>query len=89
MGFTTKRFPLDSVSCFLRKVCFTLVFQHGQVFYVERYVESPIPFVHGQLKRLMFADCVKHDVNGVPLMNLVLTKLRQISWNTESSSRLN
>jgi hypothetical protein len=84
----TKRFPLDSVSCFLRKVCFTLV-QNGSAFYVERYVESPLPFVHGHMKRLMFAECVKHDVNGVPLMNLVLNKMRYLSWSPENSTRLN
>jgi hypothetical protein len=84
----TKRFPLDSVDYFLRKICFTLV-QNGPVFYVERYVESPLPLVHGKMKRLMFSDCVKHDVNGVPLMNLVLSKMRYLSWSTEQSARLN
>jgi hypothetical protein len=89
MSLLAKRFPLDTMNGMLRKVCFTLVVHSGSVFYVERYVESPLPFVHGHMKTLMFGDCLKHKVNGVPLVYLVLNKLRELSFKAPDLAHLN
>jgi hypothetical protein len=77
---TAKRFPLDSTDGLVGKICYTLVVKERSNFYVERYTDSPLPFVNGRLKILMFADCGRVNVNGVPLINLVINRLRHLSF---------
>jgi len=73
------RFYLDSMDRPDGTLWFTLVYENSTTFFVEQYNDSAFSFMTGRSKNIKPAEFPHYTVNGVPLVTLVDTKLKQIS----------
>jgi len=61
-------------------VWFTLVFEYGSEFFVERYDDSHLQIKEKRLQIIPSVDFKKHQLNGVSLRQLVDEKFKEIQY---------
>ena len=70
-----ERFHLDSVSGPDGTTWYTLVLEDPVIYFVEQYNDTRNAFIKERTKRIARADLGKHNVNGIPLITLVESKM--------------
>jgi len=75
-----KRIHLGSTTTPNGNVWFTLVFEYGSEFFVERYDDSDLNIKEKRLQIIPSNEFKKHLLNGVPLRQLVDEKFKEIPY---------
>ena len=75
-----KRIHLGSTSTPNGMVWFTLVFEYGCEFFVERYDDSHLEVKEKRLQIIPSNEFKKHHLNGVSLRQLVDEKFKEIPY---------
>jgi hypothetical protein len=80
MDALNKRIHLGSTATAEGIIWFTLVFEYGSEFFVERYNDSHLDVKEKRLQIIPSNEFKKHLVNGVSLRQLVDEKFKEIPY---------
>lgn len=77
-----KRIHLGSSACPNGVVWFTLVFESSDLF-VEEYIDSNVKIEEKRLTRIPCNEFSRHQINGVPLRQIVDEKFKEIPYESQ------